>query len=422
VGIGLYWRWANHLPEYPLPPVKLPVPNARADFVEAGRMCHAAGGATVLSGPSGAAGQPVLRDGQPLQGYQDGVTRKQRRAIVARNRAALARLRQGLRKQYHLDQPVVSFLQVFPENAHFRELARVLATEGLLAVQEGRPNAAVRSYLDCLHLGVEVPRGGPLIHGLTGLSIQSIGLSPLLKVVDRLDGPTAAAAAREMLRLEAQATSAADSVAAEKETLTWSMLETFKRPEVVRQMGSVIGDGEDAGELSDEDLLGLKLFLAVMPKRLIIDNMRRYMDALIANAGRPYYAQAPMPTMPRDPLNRAMLPIFDDARRKWTQSEAYWRIAQTRLAVRAYEQQHGQLPRSLSNLVPGYLPSVPQDPFAPKPLVNRRQGSRPLIYSRGPDGDDDGGRDLGTWITSDSDGDLVTMKSRKPPAAAGAAK
>jgi hypothetical protein len=148
------------------------------------------------------------------------------------------------------------------------------------------------------------------------------------------------------------------------------------------------------------------------------------MDTLIAAARRPYHQWPPPP--PESSYTRWRLFVsrnaFSGAKEWWTKRDAYWRITITRLAVRAYQKQHGALPPSLAALVPAYLPSVPQDPFAPQPLVYRRQGSRPLIYSRGPDGDDDGGRDLGTWITSDSDGDLVTMRSRQQPAATGATK
>src|SRR5436190_1611091 len=83
-----------------------------------------------------------------------------------------------------------------PNAASFRALARVLVAEGKLAEREGRMPDAARSYLDCLHLGTDVPRGGVLIHGLVGLAVQALGLRAMEGAVDRLDGPTAAAAAR----------------------------------------------------------------------------------------------------------------------------------------------------------------------------------------------------------------------------------
>src|SRR5437016_1761878 len=82
----------------------------------------------------------------------------QMRAVVARNRAALARLRQGFGKSFR-NPPVISDMVAMAEPARYRALARVLVTEGTLAEREGRLGDAARSYLDCLRLGVDIPRG-----------------------------------------------------------------------------------------------------------------------------------------------------------------------------------------------------------------------------------------------------------------------
>ena len=46
-------------------------------------------------------------------------------------------------------------------------------------------------------------------------------------------------------------------------------------------------------------------------------------------------------------------------------------------------------------------------------MVYRRQGSRAAIYSRGPDGDDDGGKDLGLKAQPGSDGDFASLKGAR---------
>ncbi len=57
------------------------------------------------------------------------------------------------------------------------------------------PKRSPDPALDCLRLGVDLPRGGLLIHGLVGMAIQAIGLKAMEEAVDGLDGPTAAAGA-----------------------------------------------------------------------------------------------------------------------------------------------------------------------------------------------------------------------------------
>jgi hypothetical protein len=61
------------------------------------------------------------------------------------------------------------------------------------------------------------------------------------------------------------------------------------------------------------------------------------------------------------------------------------------LAVRVYRDDRGALPSSLQDLIPGYLPAIPQDPFARGPFHYRVEGDRFVLYGAGEDGKDDGG-------------------------------
>jgi hypothetical protein len=73
------------------------------------------------------------------------------------------------------------------------------------------------------------------------------------------------------------------------------------------------------------------------------------------------------------------------------------RMAAVALAVRWYAaDHHGQRPRCLQDLVPGYLPNVPADPLAAdtRPLGYRADADRPIVYSVGNNGTDEAGSDL----------------------------
>lgn len=70
------------------------------------------------------------------------------------------------------------------------------------------------------------------------------------------------------------------------------------------------------------------------------------------------------------------------------------RIAAVMLALRLYQHDHGDaLPRSMSELAPGYLPAIPSDPFDPagKPFRYLPLHDPPILYSVGENGSDDGG-------------------------------
>jgi hypothetical protein len=62
------------------------------------------------------------------------------------------------------------------------------------------------------------------------------------------------------------------------------------------------------------------------------------------------------------------------------------------LALELYHREHGKWPASLGELSPKYLPTLPADPITGKPLHYKVVDDRPIVYSVGIDGDDDGGR------------------------------
>lgn len=70
------------------------------------------------------------------------------------------------------------------------------------------------------------------------------------------------------------------------------------------------------------------------------------------------------------------------------------RCAATGLAVERYRHQHnGNPPALLSDLVPALLSGIPADPVDGRPLRYERRGQGYVVYSLGPDGDDDHGRE-----------------------------
>jgi hypothetical protein len=68
------------------------------------------------------------------------------------------------------------------------------------------------------------------------------------------------------------------------------------------------------------------------------------------------------------------------------------RIVTIELSLRAFQLDHGRWPARLSELVPDYLPGVPQDPFSNSEIKYRLAGDSYELYSIGPDEVDDGGK------------------------------
>lgn len=70
------------------------------------------------------------------------------------------------------------------------------------------------------------------------------------------------------------------------------------------------------------------------------------------------------------------------------------KLAAAGLAARLYQVEHGHLPRTLDELVPGYLPTAPKDPLASegRSIGYLPEGQPAIVYSVGEDGVDNGGQ------------------------------
>jgi hypothetical protein len=65
------------------------------------------------------------------------------------------------------------------------------------------------------------------------------------------------------------------------------------------------------------------------------------------------------------------------------------------LACKLYKQDKGEYPGTLQELVPDYIPELPDDPFSEGYFIYKRRGDGGFIlYSVGPNGVDDGGKGI----------------------------
>ena len=380
-GIGAYFSYANQVPPYRPPVVVMPPVNAYNDFVAAGAML------------------PRQQE-RPPKNPQDWKTSALRKAVAA-NRKALQRMRQGMGREYQ-NPPMFSFQHLLPELADFRTLGQALIAEGQLAEREGRFADAARSYRDCLELGNDIPRGGCLIHGLLGIALQEMGLEAINGVAGRLDGPTSAKLAREMEALDRRAVSYQQALAEERDFGIAGIHEVLRERDPGIALANLSSGSDGAG-------MGLmeQVAFRVTPRRAMVDGYAKYMEGLVTEAGKPYWQPAVEPPLPADPVGRMLAPAVLAARMKWAYRDVQWRLTQLRLAALAHERETGRTAPSAGLLIPRYLKSIPQDPFAAQPLLYRVHDGKPLLYSRGPDGDDDRGDHLGKNLQPDSTGDIT---------------
>lgn len=404
--LGLRWHQATAEPRVSLPEPTLPSPNAYAFFVAAGNAI--------------ARHKAIDNVTRPGSAPKEETSLAEKQKAVQANREALRILRQGFAYPYH-EPPARSSAQLFPHYAKYREMARLLALEAQVKAEaDGNAAGAVSSSLDSIQMGTQSVRGGVLITALVGYACQSIGRYVAWEYVNGLTSEEARDAARRLERLQSSAVPFADVLQEEKWFGQAALLEVFRSPNGLKMMQGTATDDEDAS--SGTGAL-LNLMYLRWPKKTILENHARYMDALAERARLPYAEaerSAPIP-LPDDLLNKILLPVFDTARFTEASCNAQNALLMTALALQAYREAHGSYPAMLDELEKGPSPilnKVPTDPFAPgkAPLRYRRDGGKYLLYSVGPDLTDDGGEAIydksraehqRRAIQPDSKGDIV---------------
>jgi hypothetical protein len=162
----------------------------------------------------------------------------------------------------------------------------------------------------------------------------------------------------------------------------------------------------DLDQRSDGDVTAARML--VYPRRWVRAHTDVFFRALIAELRKPVRQRSVVP-LPEDPY-------ADDLVRAQFMSTNTWGVErmgtdlallEVALAARRHFQDHGQYPQRLSEVSRQWLPAVPTDLWE-QPIAYRLKAGRPVIYSLGPDGVDDGGKPTAPIrLTAATHGDLV---------------
>jgi len=384
LGVGLWRSSLDADPSVNVPLPRMPSPNAFDFYVKAGVMHRALEKAT----PSAAAVDPVtdpqdwtvLSPQQLAQRYPTAA----KESWVRKNGPALQLLRQGFAYQYR-SPAARSFVTQLPYLADFRGLARLLIIESHARSERGDWPGACRTTLDILHLGHDLPRGGPLIGGLVGYAIDAMARQELAAITSHLDAATSRGAAVEIEKLEERRVPYSETMQEEMWIYQASLEEMMRNPNWRTNIC-----GQFASSPIDWRTL---IRLQACSKRQILNGYTRYMKAVIAQGRLPYILAKPPIPIPNDPLNEMMLSVNDRSRFSAARDEAFNALLEVSLALRAFKLEHHACPATLNELLPDYLKQVPRDPFGGgEALHYRKDGDRCLLYSIGPNGKDDGGK------------------------------
>ena len=358
-------------------------------------------------------------------------------ATIHKNQAALDKLHQVL------DYPALRFQSgnfdlskdVFPKFVPTKTAVRVLAAAAILELHDGEPGMAGTNIVTSLALVHKNEADGLEIAHLIRLSMLSITIVPtweLLEATNVTDAQLAAIqSAWEQLNILRDAENAfvverAWGLAQMKKARGShkGFKDLFDPPISIGSYGvggsgsggSVISDLLDEAQHETRLAIGEALWrsswtyfdeLHVLEFNQVVVETLRMMQT---NQSQFYWADAGTmwPRMASLGLTNTSGAIskflelpdfreivdlgFDAFLRKTLQMETAKRVVITAIALKRFQLAHGKWPKTLNELAPDIIPTVPIDPFDGKPLkYHLNADGKYLLYSVGKDGVDNGG-------------------------------
>ncbi len=270
--------------------------------------------------------------------------------IVQETREAIAQARKGLEKSFQV--PVIYNLNEMMKLT-MRDLGsirgglvRAMVAQGRLAELEGRNEEAAGCYSDLIRLSEAMSHRVPMIAFQISEAIEMHGLFHLRDMRDKLS------------------------------------------PEECRKLIDLLVEIDRKTEPADDAILYETAFMNANAKRMGV-----FSSIMLKVTGVQAKTAAQVTQM-----------LTASERRH----AAARRVLLTDLAVRLYRAEHGEAPSDLNALVPSILKSVPIDPYTNRPLRYQKRGKDGVVYSVGPDRDDDNlATPLGKRHLDTSDGDFT---------------
>ena len=312
------------------------------------------------------------------------------RAHVKQNAAALQVVHQGtLCKGYKSrvtwKDPVKA---LYPNLAKSRDLARELRYKAQVDIYDGRVDEAVNACGDILRMSNHVASESTLIAYLVGVACRAMAYVPLEYAIGATNDESTL---RHIM----------------------SLLESTPplkiRPAMIgeRANGVTIFENLRKGKFSIADLNGqpgnTNSPKIRPPGWLFYYDEAAYVKAMgerIELSDKPYYAvqkrlneldvQADAGPV-YAPISRILMPVFSRAHAAGCKTDMQAAVLRMAAAIKLYRIKHGQYPKSLSDLQPGIVKTIPIDGFTGKPLIYKLKGKGFVVYSVGDNQVDDGG-------------------------------
>ena len=320
---------------------------------------------------------------------------------------------------------------MLPQLSAMRSLARILSADAQRAADAGDGATAMADVIAILGLGRHCEETPFLVNGFVAASLQSIAISNVKNILTHDAG----------IWSDTQLANLAHRLAGHQlHVETWFDGERWSFYDCVQRIytDDGAGDGQitfeglahlDVGNQSlfPSDLMSEKHQRALRRRAAIslpiawigmasraeaVERFDRHLDRSLASLKQPFWSQKPETTddlrgkekeyLDWDRLAFLVLYQYRESYRFDASYGATRRTIETKagekdgallgIALELYRRKHGDWPKSLDELSPKFLPSVPLDRLTGEPLKYQIVDDRPVVYSLGCDEDDDAGR------------------------------
>lgn len=308
--------------------------------------------------------------------------------LLARYRGSLDQMHQAAREggQARFPTRFADGIQMqLPHAQQLRAGARLLALESAVAAHRGQPDTAVDSIVAIFAAARSLEQEPVLISQLVRMALGGMArqrIQWLLSAVTLDDG--------QLARLDAEL-AASDYQKPLRQGLLGERvigIVAFDNPETLWEVAPIINMHSFAAA-SD-----LAMYLKMMNEMIAAAEKTgpgRKEAIELAETRLSQLAGTTSANL-KYPFTLVLLPGLSAAGQAAARNEAERDATRVALAIERFRLRESRLPEKLDELVPGFLESVPSDPFNSGPLRYRTDETEYLVYSVGPNGVDDGGR------------------------------
>jgi hypothetical protein len=332
--------------------------------------------------------------------------------LLARHRETLSLVRAAAGHEvcrFTRDWTRPSLDMLIPEMQSIRQAARLVQLSARHRAATGDVAGALDDVAVLHQMGQHAAAEPILISGLVGLAIDTMALDTLAQVLPRLTpsnrGRLDDPAIRDLVHMVPSFKRHFFGEEAFGSMLFASFCDRASSADSLDLLASVGSSGLSSGvpgslnaPFRPVTAMMYRVFLLPEDVHAYRSTLRAYQQLLAVP--KPYSEQSREAKAIEDRLSdrrrgivtSLLAPALSSCIRQTVKSQALHRAAAVAVAATRYRIEKGSLPKSLDDLVPTFLPVEPADPFAVGGALRLEQTDDALlIYSIGPDGEDDGG-------------------------------